>query len=120
MRTTAIDDHQAEYWARQIRIGALIAAAVAFFGAVRIVADWPPDMRWAAGPVLAAAVPDEGAKHALVADEPAVFFTTHHFDGYAAVLVQLDAVTRDALGEAVLDGWLACAPPRLTEGYVER
>ena len=56
MRTTAIDDHQAEYWARQIRIGALIAAAVGFCGAIRILADWSPELRWAAGPVLAAAV----------------------------------------------------------------
>ena len=35
-----------------------------------------------AGPVLAAYVPDEGAKQALIAEEPGVFFTTHHFDGF--------------------------------------
>src|SRR3712207_6413132 len=34
------------------------------------------------GPVLGARVPDEGAKRALVAGEPDVYFTTAHFDGY--------------------------------------
>ena len=35
-----------------------------------------------AGPVVAAYVPDEGAKQALIAEEPDVYFTTSHFDGY--------------------------------------
>ena len=66
-----------------------------------------------AGPVLAASVPDEGAKRALVADEPEVYFTTHHFDGYAAVLVRLDAIDRTALGELVGEAWACRAPRRL-------
>ena len=40
------------------------------------------------GPVLGARVPDEGAKRALVADEPSVYFTTAHFEGYPAVLAR--------------------------------
>lgn len=48
------------------------------------------------------------------------FFTIPHFDGYAAVLVQLKAVTKRALREALVDGWLACAPPKLAEDYISR
>jgi hypothetical protein len=66
-----------------------------------------------AGPVLAARVPDEGAKRALVAAEPDVYFTTHHFDGYPAVLVRLDAIDRDALRELVGEAWACRAPRRL-------
>ncbi len=35
---------------------------------------------------LAAYVPDEGAKAALIAAEPDTYFTTSHFDGYPIVL----------------------------------
>ncbi len=45
-------------------------------------------------------------------------FTIPHFDGYAAVLIQLSAVSRPALREVLLDGWLARAPRRLAERYL--
>ena len=35
---------------------------------------------------------DEGEKQAMITSEPAVFFTTPHYDGYPMVLVRLDAV----------------------------
>jgi hypothetical protein len=41
------------------------------------------------GDILGARVADEGVKFALIADEPGVYFTTPHFDGYPAVLVRL-------------------------------
>jgi hypothetical protein len=47
-------------------------------------------------------------------------FTIPHFDGYAAVLVQLEKLGRRALRDLLLDGWLACAPPRLAEQHVQR
>jgi hypothetical protein len=65
------------------------------------------------GPVLAAHVPDEGAKAALIADEPEVYFTTTHFDGYAAVLCRLDRLDGQALTELVTDAWACRAPRRL-------
>lgn len=71
------------------------------------------------GPVLAARVPDEGAKHALVADEPEVYFTTPHFDGYPAVLVRLDRIPRAALEELVVEAWLDRAPKRLARTWLE-
>jgi len=63
--------------------------------------------------VLGARVPDEGAKRALVAAEPDVYFTTAHFDGYPAVLVRLDALDGAGLTELVGDAWACRAPRRL-------
>lgn len=71
-----------------------------------------------AGPILAVSVADLGEKEAVLATEPAAFFTIPHFDGYSAVLIQLDAVTKPALREAIVDGWLACAPPALASRYI--
>lgn len=65
------------------------------------------------GPVLGARVPDEGAKQALVAAEPEVFFTTSHFAGYPAVLARLDALTPTALEELVVEAWADRATPAL-------
>jgi hypothetical protein len=75
----------------------------------------PPD-----GPILAVRVGDLGEKEAVLAANPGAFFTIPHFDGYAAVLIQLRAVSPAALREAITDGWLACAPPKLAAGYLNR
>jgi hypothetical protein len=72
------------------------------------------------GPILAVRVDDLGEKEAVLAAHPNSFFTIPHFDGYAAVLIQLKKVTKRALREAITDGWLACAPPALANAYVER
>jgi hypothetical protein len=71
-----------------------------------------------AGPILGARVPDEGAKLALVGDEPTIYFTTSHFDGYPAVLVQLDDIGVDELAELAVDAWLARAPKRLAQQFL--
>jgi hypothetical protein len=76
--------------------------------------ETPPD-----GPILAVRVEDLGEKEAVLAAQPGAFFTIPHFNGYAAVLIQLSAVSRSALRDALLDGWLACAPPSLTAEYVK-
>ena len=65
------------------------------------------------GPVVAAYVPDEGAKHALIAEEPGVYFTTSHFDGYPAVLCRLDALDEQSLTELAAEAWACRAPRRL-------
>lgn len=65
------------------------------------------------GPVLGARVPDEGAKQALVADDPALYFTTHHFDGYPAVLCRLDVLSVAELTELAAEAWACRAPRRL-------
>ena len=65
------------------------------------------------GPVLGASVPDEGAKFALIADDPAVFFTIPHFDGYPAVLARLDELDDETLTELAGEAWACRAPKRL-------
>lgn len=65
------------------------------------------------GPVLVASVPDEGAKQALIAEEPGVYFTTAHFDGWAAVLCRLDRLDERSLTELAGEAWAARAPRRL-------
>jgi hypothetical protein len=71
------------------------------------------------GPILGARVEHEGAKQALLADDPAVFFTTPHFDGYPSVLVRLDAIALDELEELVTEAWLVQAPKRVAAAYLE-
>ncbi|SCE96188.1 MmcQ/YjbR family DNA-binding protein [Micromonospora mirobrigensis] len=68
------------------------------------------------GPILGARVPDLGAKEALLADDPEVYLTTPHFDGYPAVLVRLDRIDVDELTELVTEAWRARAPKRLAAG----
>jgi hypothetical protein len=70
------------------------------------------------GPILAVRVDDLGDKEAVLAAHPGSFFTIPHFDGFAAVLIRLPAVADTELGEAITDGWLACAPPDLTGRYL--
>ena len=75
----------------------------------------PPD-----GPILAVRVADLGEKEAVLAEQLKGFFTIPHFDGFAAVLIQLKVVGKRALREAILDGWLACAPPKLADAYLSQ
>ncbi|MET0492733.1 MAG: hypothetical protein ABW000_06325 [Actinoplanes sp.] len=51
-----IDDHTAEYWARQVRIGASIAAGVGLLGGIRAAFDWSPARRRLVVPILVAAL----------------------------------------------------------------
>jgi hypothetical protein len=71
-----------------------------------------------AGPILAVRVEDLGEKEAVLAANPGAFFTIPHFNGYSAVLIRLPDVTDQALRDAITDGWLACAPPKLAETYL--
>ena len=59
-----------------------------------------------------------GAKEALLADDPRVYFTTSHFKGYAAILVRLDRISVADLDEVVTEAWLARAPKRLVDAYL--
>jgi hypothetical protein len=71
------------------------------------------------GPVLAAHVPDEGVKFALIADDPGVYFTTPHFNGYPAILVRLEEISVPELEELITEAWLCRAPKRLAKEYLE-
>ena len=70
------------------------------------------------GPILAARVPDEGAKQALAATQPDVYFTTPHFDGYPIILVRLDQIAGPELDELITEAWLDRAPPRLARAFL--
>ena len=71
------------------------------------------------GPILGVRVEHLVAKEALLADDPGVFFTTPHFDGYAAVLVRLDRIELEELNELIVEAWLARAPKRLAKAYLD-
>ncbi len=70
------------------------------------------------GPILGARVEHLVAKEALLADDPDVFFTTPHFDGYPAVLVRLDRIGVADLREVIVEAWLARAPKRLADAFL--
>jgi hypothetical protein len=71
------------------------------------------------GPILGARVEHLGAKEALLADDPEVFFTTPHFDGYPAILTRLDRIALDVLEELVIEAWLLRAPKRVAQHYID-
>ena len=58
-------------------------------------------------------VPDLGEKEALLAANPEAYYTTAHYDGYPAVLVNLAAVDLDELRELITESWRIKAPARL-------
>jgi hypothetical protein len=71
-----------------------------------------------AGPILALRTADLADKEAVLATGAKGFFTIPHFDGYAAVLVQLRAAAKKPLREAIEDAWLACAPDALARTFL--
>ncbi|MGH3290691.1 MAG: MmcQ/YjbR family DNA-binding protein [Trebonia sp.] len=70
------------------------------------------------GPVLAIRTADRAEKEAILAAGNDAFFTIQHFNGFNAYLVQLDKVTAKDLREALVDGWLAIAPPSVAAGFL--
>ncbi len=70
------------------------------------------------GDILGVRVADEGVKFALIADEPDVYFTTPHFDGYPAVLVKLAEIDELGLRELIVEAWLTQAPKRLVQEFL--
>jgi hypothetical protein len=81
---------------------------------IEALGDDAPD-----GPILGAHVEHMGAKAALLAEDPSIFFTTAHFDGYPAILMRLDRAGSEDLREVITEAWLARAPKRLVRGYIE-
>ena len=81
---------------------------------LKALGDAAPD-----GPILGARVEHLVAKEALLADDPGVYFTTPHFDGYPAVLVRLERIPVDELEELIVEAWLTRAPKRLAKAYLD-
>lgn len=72
-----------------------------------------------AGPVLGARTADLEMKDVLLAADPKVFFTTPHFDGYPAILIQLDKISSKQLKDVIVESWLARAPKRAVKTFLE-
>ena len=71
--------------------------------------------------VLMFRVADVGVKELMVADGRGVFFTTPHFDGYAAVLLRigdLRRLERDELHDLVVEAWLTRAQKRVAKAWL--
>jgi hypothetical protein len=71
------------------------------------------------GPILGARVEHLIAKEALLADDPGVYFTTPHFDGFPAVLVRLERIGGGELEELLAEAWLARATKRLAKAFLD-
>jgi hypothetical protein len=69
------------------------------------------------GPIAAVRTAGLAEKEALLATSSPAVFTIPHFDGYAAVLIELDAVGPRELEEILVDGWTAMAPKELIEEH---
>lgn len=63
------------------------------------------------GPILGVRTADLEMKEMLLARDPSVYFTTPHFDGYPAVLVQLQRIDLDELKDVITDAWFSTATP---------
>ncbi len=77
--------------------------------------DGAPD-----GPILGVRTADVEMKEVLLHSDPDVFFTTPHFDGYPAVLVQLKKIGAKKLKDIVVEAWLARAPKRAVEAFLAK
>lgn len=81
---------------------------------LKALGDAAPD-----GPILGARVEHLVAKDALIADDPEVYLTTPHFNGYPAVLVLLEKIAPDELEELIVEAWIVQAPKRLAGAFIE-
>jgi hypothetical protein len=70
--------------------------------------------------VLAVRVANLGQKEALLAAEPAKFFTEPHYNGFPAVLVRLEAVTAADLKVLIAEAWRCQAPHEQSASTAKR
>lgn len=56
-------------------------------------------------------------KDDLIAADPAVYFTTDHYDGSPIVLVRLDTIDHDEAMEMIEDSWRLRGPKRLVASW---
>jgi hypothetical protein len=67
--------------------------------------------------VVAIRVDGDASKQALLAADPAKFFTEPHYNGYPAVLVRLPAISSAELRELLTDAWRLQAPRALVKEF---
>jgi hypothetical protein len=79
----------------------------------RFGTDTPP-----AGPILAVSTDGLDDKQAVLDEQHDGVFTISHFDGYAALLIQLDVVAMTVLHDLLVDAWMASAPRKIVAQYL--
>ena len=62
-------------------------------------------------------LPDLGEKEALLTANPEAYYTTPHYDGYPAILVNLAAADLDELRELIVESWRIKAPVKLRKSF---
>jgi len=70
------------------------------------------------GAILGVRTADLEMKEALLRSDSVALFTIPHFDGYPAILVQLDKISANSLKRLILEAWLARAPERSVRDYL--
>jgi hypothetical protein len=73
-----------------------------------------------APPLLAVRTADLDDKQAMLAAGHKGFFDIEHFAKYPGFLIEMKAVGKRPLKEALVDAWLAMAPPTLADAYLAR
>ena len=60
---------------------------------------------------------DLDEKEAYLASGDPAFYTTPHYDGYGAILVDLGKIDREQLAEMIEESWRQKAPAKLRKAY---
>ena len=61
---------------------------------------------------------DRDEKALILDADPAVYFTSPHYNGFPAVQIRVAAIGRDELRDRLEDAWLIQAPKKLAADYV--
>ena len=61
---------------------------------------------------------DRDEKELILDANPGVYFTCPHYNGFPAVQIRVEAISRDELRERLEDAWLIQAPKQLADRYV--
>jgi hypothetical protein len=71
------------------------------------------------GDILAVRIAQIELREALIASDPAVYFTIPHFSGFPAALIRLGVVDEAELSEALGEAWLCMAPKRVADAFLK-
>ena len=69
-------------------------------------------------PIIAIRAEDVQDKLAILESGPAGAFDIQHFANYPAYLIELALAADEQVREAITDGWLAVAPPKLAGEFL--
>ncbi len=69
-------------------------------------------------PIIAVRAEDLQDKLAILEADPPGAFDIQHFANYPAYLIELALASEAQVREAITDGWLAVAPPKLAEQFL--